>query len=56
MGTDQNVLVVTHSANIMVLKSILHKTDFAKMSQYKEKNAAYTIITSEDVATMKNNY
>lgn len=40
----------------MVLKSILHKTDFAKMSQYKEKNATYTIITSEDVATMKNNY
>ncbi|CQR25717.1 phosphoglycerate mutase family protein [Streptococcus varani] len=50
-GTSE-VLIVTHGANIMVLKSALNGTDFSKMTKYKEGNASFTVFDDKDIEDM----
>lgn len=51
--TENDVLVVTHGANIMALKSLLYRTDFSVMTQYKQNNASYSIFDFDDLLKMK---
>lgn len=48
--TEQNVLIVTHSAVIMTLQSFLHQTPFYEMSKrYRVGNAEKVILDSEEI-------
>lgn len=51
--TENDVLIVTHGANIMTLKSLLYRTDFSEMTQYKQSNATYSIFEYDELLKMK---